>query len=731
MDWILKESEFSKSNIELNGSKFLIANGYMGYRGTLEEFRKQQLVACTLSGVYDRVGDGWREPINAPNGFFTSILVDGEVLDVFSDKLINHEQILDIKNGVHRRKSVFKTANDNKIEINIERFLSADDIHLGAMRCGVKSSKDCKVTIITGIDSDVWDINGPHLVVSDEMQKGNSILVKCKTQETGCDITVAEELSISFGCSNVKIMENLLVHEILADCIADTEYTFTKYISVFTGRDNIASTTLSALECCEKALDKGYDELYAESSKKWEDRWKASDVVITGDEEAQFALRYSIYHLLAIAPTHTDNISIPARGLSGQVYKGGIFWDTEMFMLPFFVYTNPSVARNLVKYRCNTLDGARRKAKEYGYKGAFYAWESQDTGDDACTLFNITDIHTGRPMRTYFRDRQVHVSADAAYGIWNYFLATGDESILFEGGAEVIFECASFYLSYAYFKKDKNRYEILNVVGPDEYHERVDNNAYTNMMVKFTMEAALKTAEILKSNQYLLYRNLCEKLSLDILLEQIEEMNRLLYVPEPSKNSLLIEQFDGYSKLEDISQKALKERVIIPNEYLGGANGLATTTQILKQADVIMMLNVFKDRYSEDIKNANWQYYEPRTEHGSSLSHCAYAIVAADLGEVNKAYEFFMKTATVDLTGKSKQYLGSLYIGGTHPAANGGAWLTAIYGFAGLRVDEEKIELNPHLPMNWKALSFNISWRGKNYEIHIDGKNANIQLVDN
>nr|WP_274600922.1 glycosyl hydrolase family 65 protein [Clostridium yunnanense] len=478
------------------------------------------------------------------------------------------------------------------------------------------------------------------------------------------------------------------------------------------------------------AANLGYDKLLEVNKELWDQRWNDVDVEIEGDDYSQLALRYSIYHLMIIAPTHTDKTSIPARGLSGQVYKGAIFWDTEIFMLPFFLNTKPEIARNLLKYRCNTLDGARRKAADYGYRGAFYAWESQDTGDDACTYFNVTDVFTGRPMRTYFRDKQVHISADVAYAIWQYYVATGDESLLVEGGAETIIECARFFYSYAYFNMDKNRYEILDVTGPDEYHERVNNNAYTSIMVKYTLEAALSAIRLLSDKYENEYINLNLAISFEEEIDKFKDMFQKLYIPSPDKETSIIEQFDGYERLENVSLEKLKERIIDPNEYLGGGNGLATTTKILKQADVVLALNLFKDRYSEQVKKSNWEYYEPQTEHGSSLSACVYALLAADLGKVDWAYKYFLKTATIDLTGDSKQYVGTLYIGGTHPASNGGAWMTAVLGFGGVKAREGQITINPKLPEGWVSLKFRVVHYGQKYSVNITKNQITIKADD-
>lgn len=719
MDWMLKESGFDKSKVEMNGNRFIIGNGYMGYRGTMEEYNKEHLVACNLAGVYDKVGNGWREPVNAPNAFFTTLSNNGTELNVFSENLIEHEQCLDISAAIYKRRSVYLLENGSKVTVQTERFLSINNVHNGYMKLSIICSEDCALELVIGIDGDVWDINGPHLKQLEKFEADDTITLKGISSECNHTIAVSESVSTSIPLMAINTSDDRILRKYKFNAKPGVEYTFTKYISVVTSLDGCGSPIDSSQKFSKESLVTGYSQLLLNHKNSWQQRWSDSDVAVEGDEEAQFALRYSIYHLLIIAPSHSGRISIPARGLSGQVYKGAIFWDTEMFMNQFFYLTQPRMARNLVSYRINTLDGARRKAQEYGFRGAFYAWESQETGGDACTDFAITDVFSGRPMRTYFRDKQVHISADVVYAIWQYYLCTRDESILLEGGAEVILECARFFYTYSYFSKEKNRYEILDVVGPDEYHDRVGNNAYTNKMVKHTLEVAIRVIDLFKSQYHKQYLELFDKLKFDKDYERILEMDKLLYVPSPAVDTGLIEQFDGYFKLKDEALHDLKSKIKIPNEYLGGCAGLATTTQIIKQADVITMLNIFKMQYSQEIKKANWEYYEPRTEHGSSLSACVYALVAADIGNPDWAYKYFMKTATIDLTADSKQYVGNLYIGGTHPAANGGAWMSAVLGFAGVNFTEEGITLNPALPKNWEKLSFNIQWRNQRFKAEI------------
>lgn len=665
--WICRFEGFNPADIALNGNRFMLGNGYLGVRGTLEEHGREQLAGCLLNGVYDRVPGKWREPVNAPNGLFT--VVDG------AGEILRHEQVLDLRHGRLLRQTAYERA-----EVEAERFVSMHNKHLICLRYRATAP------VKTKIDAEVWDINGPHFYVVE--QTDDEVVVK--THELGITIAVCAQTEWT------------------------GEYSFNKYISVFTSLD-VDDPVQAARETSQRAKAAGYESLRAEHDACWEKIWATCDVRIDGDDEAQFALRYSLYQLQLTAPRHSDRVSIPARGLSGQVYKGAVFWDTEMFMTPVFTLTDPAIARNLIMYRVHTLEGAKRKAAEYGCRGAFFAWESQETGDDACTDFNVTDVFTGRPMRTHFRDKQIHVSADIVYAVRNYIDQTGDVSLLADGADELVAECARFLCSWAYYKQDKARFELLDVVGPDEYHERVHNNAYTNRMAK----AALDTAAQLLAQPSDRFPDVATW----------REIAEQLYLPCPDSEGV-IPQFDDYRKLEDLSLADLKKRILNPTEYLGGTNGVATTTQILKQADVVLMLNLFPEDWPEEMVRKNWEYYEPRTEHGSSLSACAYAMVAARIGRPDWAYRYFMKTATVDLTGQSKQYIGPQYIGGTHPAANGGAWMTAVFGFAGLRATATGVTVNPHLPAGWKGMEFFITWRGRRHRVQISQHSALVHVCD-
>lgn len=707
MGWLVSEENFDKSKIELFGSKFCIGNGNFGYRGTLEEYGKEQLCALTLSEIYDDNGCGWREPVNMPNPFHINLSVGGGNISVLGSNVAKHEQSLDIKHGIHSRNTTFVTGSGSRVSVSSERFASMAAPELIAEKYMLSADSDIDIVMNAGPDMDVWDINGPHFnVIRSESSGGNTdnhFLIE--TIEKKYQVSMCVSYLVQTGCDYKQDGNQYTIH-----LTKDDSFLLTTY-AVITKGIHCADPFAESRAKCECFAGKGFDQVLKEHEAVIEKRWRSYDIEIEGDPYAQLAVRYSIYLLLIAAPFHTEGIAIPARGLSGQVYKGAMFWDAEIYMLQMFLFEEPEIAKNLVMYRVKHLKEALEKAAEFGYEGAFYPWESQETGKDGCTLYNLTDIFTGRKMRTYFRDKQIHISPDVVFGLYKYMEITGDYSILLQGGTEVILECARFLYSYSYFKKSRNRYELLDVTGADEYHERVNNDAYTNYMAKMALKCAVDTRAYMEKNHKAEWDSIVKKLKFEDDLAHIDEMHRLIYTPAPGKDGV-IEQFDGYFKEEDLSVRELYSRRIKENEYLGSLCGLAVNTQILKQADVVLMMSLLPDQFTKEEKRANWDYYEKRTEHGSSLSTCIYALLAAEIDEKTYAYDYMMKAATIDLVGNYKLYLGDLYIGGTHPAANGGTWMVTVLGFGGLRVNADGVSFVPDLPDSWNSMSYHFACRG-------------------
>lgn len=723
-DWIIREKGFSKEHITLNGNKFICGNGYMGIRGTLEEYEKEHLPAVNLAGIYDKVGDGWREPLNAPNALYTRIRVDGRDYILPEVEASKHEQVLDYRHGIVKRSTTWKTGR-GEVTVISEHFAHYTCPHVFCMQYTIQTNFHAEVEVYTGIDADVWDIHGPHYDKITLSENGECILAKAVTHEKGETVVVAEQCGVSFfNEQQVEVQEKKILHHISFISEKEKEVKIEKIAAVYTTQD-VTVPEKAALEEAENAFKKGYGACKKEQIEAWEEHWKTAEVEIEGDKEAMEALNYSLYQLQSIAPRHVGSLSIGARGLSGQTYKGAVFWDTEMFMLEYFLYTQPETARTLLKYRIDTLSGAQEKARAYGYKGAFYAWESQEGGYDACTDYNVTDVFTGRPMRTYFKDKQIHISAAVVYGIMRYTNVTGDDSLLKEGGIETILECAAFYDSLLLQKAHTQVYELHDVIGPDEYHERVNNNGYTNRMAKFTFETA---AKILQEAEEETLKRISNAYPVEELAKRYQEDADKLYLPQPGKDGV-VEQFDGYRKLEDVSVDTVRSRLLHEKEYWGGAYGVAAHTQVIKQADVVTWMVMFAEEFSQEILQKNLDYYEPRTEHGSSLSACMYALLFCKCGRPECAYPFFLKSAKADLAGGGKEWAGGVYIGGTHPAAAGGAYMTAVSGFGGVVLKDGKVTANPKLPESWKKLRFHIRYRNKLYQITETKDSVNVECL--
>lgn len=689
MSWTVTTSDYSAEAVADNGNRFLIGNGVFGVRGTLEEHRKDALAAVNLAGLYGQVGDGWREPLNAPNPLYTLVTEGGEALSLPKREPLSHLQSLDFRAAVMERRTAWKTKG-GVLEVCSWRFASLSSPGLLCAKFRLTATAPTRVTLDAGIDGDVWDIHGPHYESVEFSCKGTSLSCIARVQNSTLTVPVTRRCTLEDAEETPELINSgrLAVLRWTLDLRPGHAVTLTSICAV-----NAPP---------ELALDApGYDALLTEHRAAWEEVWRRSAVEIDGDEEAETAVNYSLYQLNAAAPRDGGARSIPARGLSGQTYKGAIFWDSELFMLDYFLHTQPEVARSLVRYRIDTLPGALEKARQYGHEGAFYAWESQEGGRDACSDYNVVDVFTGRPVRTYFRDKQVHISAAVVWALIRYVSHTGDRAILREGGAEVVAQCARFYLSLLVNPLCRERYELRDVLGPDEYHERVDNNAYTSRMAAFVFDAALAMPELAGEAG---------------LLARLRDAREKLYLPAPDERGL-IEQFDGYFALENVTPAQVRARLQDPREYWGGSHGVAGDTQVIKQADVAALLALFPGEHTPRELEANWRYYEPRTEHGSSLSACMYAMLACRFGRSDLALPFFHQTATAELRGGGKQWAGLVYIGGSHLAAAGGAWKVLAEGFAGLRATgDHGYAFTPCLPEGWRRVRLRLS-DGENIQI--------------
>jgi trehalose/maltose hydrolase-like predicted phosphorylase len=454
----------------------------------------------------------------------------------------------------------------------------------------------------------------------------------------------------------------------------------------------------------------GWRRIVQEHETAWEERWQRSDFEVGGDPAAERALRFAAFHLNSAANPSDERVSIGARGLTGEDYHGHVFWDTEIYLLPFYTLTWPEAARALLMYRFRTIDGARVKAAAMGWRGAMYAWESADTGAETTPEQVVGP--DGRVIDILCGKHEQHITADVAYAVWQYWLATQDEAFLLDAGAEILLETGRFWSSRAQLEDDGHRH-IRGVIGPDEYHETIDDNAFTNVMARWNIRRALDVVALLRKHRPERWTSLSSRLALgDAEIAEWQTVADTMATGWDAQSGLF-EQFAGYFRLEEIDLAAYAGRSVPMDVVLGRER--TQRTKVIKQADVVALLGLLPDEFPGESAAANFRYYEPRCSHGSSLSGAMHGLVAARLGYADLALRYFQQAVAIDLADSHTAIAGGLHI-----AALGGTWMTAVFGFAGLSLQSEGIALNPKLPSSWRTLGFKIEWRGRRLKISID-----------
>ena len=446
--------------------------------------------------------------------------------------------------------------------------------------------------------------------------------------------------------------------------------------------------------------------------KHWEKLWSISDIIVEGDDEAQHLVRYNIFQLLQVMDSE---YGIPARGLHGEGYSGHIFWEMDIYMLPFYALLHPEAARKILLYRYKMLDDARKNARRNGFRGAQYPWEATDDGEEV-TPSKIIDLVTGRSFRIWTGEEEIHITADVAYAFDYYYRATKDDKFLFKYGLEVMFETARFWASRVKYRAGKG-YIIDKVMGPDEMHEHVDNSAYVNFMAKWNLLTAYEYYHMAKRIMPKELEKIANKIGLsedEVRYWKIIAEN--IYLPWDKKTGF-IEQFEGYNSLRDMLVKDIDIKAFnMLQEEL-------KKTKLIKQADVVLLLYILGDQFDLKTKRVNYEYYEPRTLHLSSLSPAPYAIIASEIGKMDDAYKYFMMAAKMDL----EDIRGDLDKG-VHTGCIGGLWQVVVNGFAGVRLGRNELIINPRLPPHWRRLTFKLRYRNALLKVDISKKKILIKV---
>lgn len=450
----------------------------------------------------------------------------------------------------------------------------------------------------------------------------------------------------------------------------------------------------------------------------WGARWLASDILIEGDDASQQALRFAVYHLTSAANPEDDRVSIGARALTGDAYLGHVFWDTEIYLLPFYTTVWPEAARALLMYRFHTLPGARAKAAHFGFKGALYAWESADTGTE--TTPERVVVSDGKVVEILTGRMEHHISADIAYAVWRYWRATGDDDFFLRAGAEILLDTARFWASRAVAEADGGRH-IRHVIGPDEYHEDVDDNAFTNVMARWNIARALEAMDELRERWPDHAAALREKLALGDteLADWRDAIERIVTGLDPATG--LYEQFSGFHALKPIELEAYADRTVPIDVVIGRER--TQRSQVVKQADVVALIALLPEEFPDGMAEVNFRHYEARCTHGSSLSAGLHALVAARVGDAPMALRYLREAAATDLD------LDPNSAGGVRIAGLGAMWQAVVLGFAGLDIKGDTLGIDPRLPPQWRSLALRVCWRGRSIALRISGRTVQATLA--
>ena len=639
-------------------------------------------------------------------------------MDLLTGEIHDYRRILDMRTGILKREFIWESPQGKKVEIEIDRLISFTDDRLALIDYKITPLNFTgRIRLESCIDGDVKNHHHFRKNIRREVDSAGFANGRCymvqKTSESDFKIAgaIKNVLDLPEGTS-VKsdefIIEDEITQDFVVSAVKNETYRIKKYAAFATTRDIPAERLEKrVLVGVEDGAVKGAEQIKIEQKKFLEDFWKDFDVFVRGQGYLQQALRYNAFQL--IQSTGRDGrTNVPAKGLSGEFYEGHYFWDTETFIIPFYLFNRPQIARKLLEYRYYILEEARENAKRVKLDGALFPWRTIN-GKEASGFFMGSTV-------------QYHIDADIAYAIYLYVTATEDYEFLYEMGAEILAETARMWMSCGHYSHRCGEFYFNEVCGPDEYKPGVDNNCFTNYMAKFNLEFARDTLLEMKNENEQKFQELADEI--DLSLQEIEKWKDAadnIYLPYNEELGIH-PQDDSF-----ICKKPLDIEEISHDELPLVSNWHPLTIwryQVIKQADVILLMLLQGDKFTLEEKKANYDYYEPKTTHDSSLSPAVYSIIASEIGYVEEAFKYFVQISRLDLD----DFNENTYMG-LHTAALGSAWMTLVYGFAGMRNYHGEISFQPYLPEPMDGYQFTIYFKGRHLRVRVTDRGASYRLL--
>jgi maltose phosphorylase len=733
-EWLIVEEGFHAEMNRESESIFSIGNGYMGQRANFEErYSGDTLRGSYVAGVYypDKTRVGWwkngypeyfAKVLNAPNWIGIDVSVNGKEIDLSAAKIISFSRILNMRKGYLERSFKLFVEGNKTLEINTRRFLSMAEPDLGIIRYSVNSLDfEGKLEFTAYIDSDVRNEDTNYgkkfwKEVKREVASGTGFLIT-RTIKTDFHVATGMHIDLKKNTKSVAINPGIIdrnkyiANKISVNIKSGEEWTLDKYVSVLSSL-NIPEKELgdNVKLRLKQAKEKGLEKLFLDHVKEWEKIWATSDVVIEGDLAAQQAIRFNIFHLYQTYTGKDERLNIGPKGFTGEKYGGSTYWDTEAFVLPFFLKTaDKKVGRNLLLYRYKHLEKSIANAEKLGFRNgaALYPMVTMN-GEECHNEWEITF-------------EEIHRNGAIAYAVYNYIRHTGDKDYMADYGLELLVAISRFWSQRATYSDNLKKFVILGVTGPNEYENNVNNNWYTNSLALWTLSYTLMNIEILEKENPDKLNALFKKINF-LYADEISRWKDIIsgmHFPYDPERRIFLQQ-DGFLDKELRSAGSLppEERPI--NQHWSWDRILRSC--FIKQADVLQGIYFFEDQFDTETIKRNFEFYEPMTVHESSLSACIHSVLASRIGNPEKAYELYLRTSRLDLDDYNNEVSDGLHI-----TSMAGSWLAIVEGFSGMRILDGKVHFNPLIPVNWRSYSFHVRAHDIPIEVSVAKDNVSVK----
>ena len=728
--WKIIEKGFDPEENRVAESVMSLGNGHMGLRGNFaEKYTGDSLQGTYIAGVYypDKTVVGWwkigypenfAKVLNAVDFIGLDVKINGVELDLAADhwQLENFERILDMKLGLFQRKFTVKDQDNRQTEIISRRFLSMDQREVGVITYQVKPlNHTARLELSPHLDGTITNEDANYgEVFWDEVDKEafkDQACLTMKTKKTEYIVSSAVNYQYSREPINrsYNITEKNIQHHAEFSVEPGEELKLTRYLGLTTNRDyQDHQVAQRAQNISANAMNTGEEQLFIDHKKAWEAIWEESDIVIKGDVKAQQGIRFNIFQLYQTYTGHDPRLNIGPKGFTGEKYGGATYWDTEAYCLPFYLNTSDNeIARNLLYYRYRHLEKAKENADKLGSKGALYPMVTMN-GEECHNEWEITF-------------EEIHRNGAIVHAIKNYLDYTGDYQYLFDYGIEVAIEVSRYWADRVHYNPRKEVYMLIGVTGPNEYENNVHNNWHTNRMASWTLEFTLESLNKIKAEAPARYQAILSEFGLkEKELNKWQDIIDNIYYPVDKERGIFLQQ-DGYL------DKVLKPASEIPEEDLPLHQNWSWDRILrscyIKQADVLQSLYFLQDKYDLDTIRRNFDFYEPKTVHESSLSPCIHAILASKIGYKEKAYNLYLRTARLDLDNYNNDTEDGLHI-----TSMAGTWMSIVHGFAGMKMRDGKLSFAPFIPENWQGYSFQLNINQSIISVEVGADKVVIEL---